>query len=159
MVIDFAKLTASDYAAWWGAIIATLALVWNIVVAVRSGARVKVRANSNMMIYPEDPITAGKTYISVKAVNHGTSPTTITHFCGYYAPTFWDLIRGKKQQFVVNTHPALGKQVPYVLSPGEEWQSMADQQELQNHYSGGYLYLGIIHNQRNRPIYKRVKKK
>jgi len=157
MIIDFTTFTISDYAAWWGAIIATLALIWNIIVAIRSGARVKIRATPNMKVYPEQPVTEDNTYISVTAVNHGTSPTTITHFCGYYAPTLWDLIRGKKQQFVVKTHPALGKTVPYVLAPGEEWSSLANQENIQENNSGGYLYLGIIHNQRDKPIYKRVK--
>lgn len=51
MVIDFSKFTISDYAAWWGAVIATLALIWNIVIAARSGARVKVRVSPNMKIF------------------------------------------------------------------------------------------------------------
>lgn len=157
MVIDFSKFSASDYAAWWGAVIATLALIWNIVVAVRSGARVTVRANPNMKIYPQQPITGDNTYISVAAVNHGTSPTTITHFCGYYARSLWDLVKGKKQHFIVNTHAALGKTVPYVLAPGEEWSSLADQADLLKNAKGRFLYLGIIHNQRKRPLYKRVK--
>ncbi len=157
MDIDLAKFTASNYAAWWGAIIATLTLVWNIVVAIRSGARIKVRANPNMKVYPTQPITGDKSYISVTAVNHGTSPTTITHFCGFYAHSFWDLMRGKKQQFVVPTHPALGKTVPYVLAPGDQWSSLADQDYMLEKAKGGFLYLGIIHNQRKRPLYKRVK--
>ena len=157
MVIDFGKITVSDYAAWWGAVIATLALIWNIIIALRSGARVKVRATANMKFYPTQSITEDKTYISVTAINKGTSPTTITHFCGFYAPTFFNLIRGKKQHFVINSHPSLGKQIPYVLAPGEEWSNVADQENIQEGFTGGYLYLGIIHNQRARPIYKRVK--
>lgn len=157
MVIDFSTFTANDYAAWWGAAIASLALVWNIVVAVRSGARIRVRASPNMKIYPEQPITGDKTYISVTAVNHGTLPTTITHFCGFYAQTFWDLMRGKKQHFIINVNAGLGKTVPYVLAPGEEWSSLADQDDIFKKAKGGFLYLGIIHNQKTRPIYKRVK--
>lgn len=98
-----------------------------------------------MSVYPKQPITGDKTYISVTAVNYGTAPTTVTHFCGFYARSFWDLMRGKKQQFVVNTHPALGKTVPYVLSPGEEWNSLADQEEILKNAEGGFLYLGIMH--------------
>ena len=82
---------------------------------------------------------------------------TITHFCGFYAHSFWDLMRGKKQQFVVPTHPALGKTVPYVLAPGDQWSSLADQDDMLKKAKGGFLYLGIIHNQRKRPLYKRVK--
>jgi len=157
MTIDFTRLSASDYAAWWGATIATLALIWNIVVAIRSGARIKVRVNPNMMVYPRQPITEDKTYISVTAVNCGTSPTTITHFCGYYSLSWRDLIRGKRQQFIVNAHPALGKQLPCKLAPGEKWSNMADQNNILKDCPSGFIYLGIIHNQKKKPVYKRVK--
>jgi len=157
MIIDFSKLTASDYAAWWGATVATLALLWNIVVALRSGARIKVNVSPNMSVYPSHEVSENKTYISVKAVNHGTSPTTITHFSGYYATSLWSLITGKKQQFIINTSPLLGKPIPFVLAPGEEWHNLADQEDITKDCKDGYLYLGVLHNQSNRPVYKRVK--
>lgn len=157
MTIDFSYFTASDYAAWWGATIATLALVWNIVVAIRTGARIKVKVIPNINVYPIQPPTNDNTYVSVTAVNHGNSPTTITHFSGYYASDLWSLIRGKKQQFVINASPETGKPVPYVLGPGQEWSGLADQDDLLNKSKGGYLYLGVYHNQCNKPIYKRVK--
>lgn len=50
MVIDFGTLKASDYAAWWGAIIATLALIWNIVVALKAGARVECGLSYKMSL-------------------------------------------------------------------------------------------------------------
>jgi len=157
MSIDFSKWSASDFAAWWGAVVATLAVIWNIIVAIRSGARVHVRANPDMQVFPRQPITGDKTYISVTAVNRGNSSTTITHCCGYYTKNIWDRIRGKKQQFFVNTDVSLGKPIPYVLRPGEEWSNMADQMDIQEKCAGGLLYIGIIHNQRKRPVYKRVK--
>jgi len=69
MSIDFSKWSASDFAAWWGAIVATLAVIWNIIVAIRSGARVQVKANPDMQIFPRQPITGDKKYISVTAVD------------------------------------------------------------------------------------------
>ncbi|MFZ3136192.1 MAG: hypothetical protein WA126_02235 [Thermodesulfovibrionales bacterium] len=157
MSIDFSKWSASDFAAWWGAIVATLAVIWNIVVAIRSGARVYVRATPEMQVFPRQPITEDNIYISVTAINRGNSSTTITHFCGYYTKSIWNRIRGKKQAFIVNTDPSLGKTIPYVLRPGEEWSSMANQKSIQEKCAGGLLYIGIIHNQRKRPVYKRVR--
>ena len=155
--MHFNEWSISDYAAWWGAIIATLALIWNIVGAIRSGARVFVRVNPNMKVFPEDPITKGKTYISVTAVNRGNSPTTITHFCGFYTESFWNHLRKKRHNFIINAHPSTGNPVPYVLAPGEEWCNLADQDDIQDKAGKGYLYIGIIHNQKKRPIYVRVK--
>jgi hypothetical protein len=157
MATEPSIFTASDYAAWWGATIATLALFWNIIVALRSGARVRVKANPNMKVYPPQPLTGDKDWISVTAINCGTSPTTITHCCGYYSASFWDLIRGKKQQFIINCDPRLGSKIPTVLAPGEEWSNLADQQGLKEQNPNGFYYIGIMHNQKKRPIYKRVK--
>jgi hypothetical protein len=157
MSIDFSKWSASDFAAWWGAIVASLAIIWNIIVAIRSGARVHVRATSQMKVFPPQPITGDKTYVSVTAVNRGNSSTTITHFCGYYTKNIWDRIRGKRRHFIINASGLLGRPIPYVLKPGEEWSNMADQKDIQEKCADGLLYIGIIHNQKKRPVYKRVK--
>ncbi|MHB1141536.1 MAG: hypothetical protein ACYC1T_07260 [Sulfuricaulis sp.] len=155
--MDISNWSISEFAAWWGAVVATLALIWNIVVALRSGARIHVRASSNMQIIPGGPATRDKTFISVTAVNRGTAPTTITHFCGFYTDSLWNLIRGKRQQFIVTSSRDLGKDVPYVLAPGEEWFSLAEQHDLQQKAGNGYLYIGVIHNQKKRPVYARVR--
>jgi hypothetical protein len=157
MSIDLAKLSPSDYAAWWGAIIATLTLIWSIVAAIRSGARLHVTASPNMKIYPEDPHAKSKSYILVRAVNRGTSSTTITHFRGYCADTIFDLtIKSKRKHFIVNGTTD-GKPVPHIVAPGEEWHGVANQTAILDGFKGKYLYIGVIHNQSKRPIYKRVK--
>lgn len=157
--MEFSNWSISDYAAWWGAIIATLALVWNIIIAFRSGPRIQVRANPNMQVFPRGPITEGKTFISVTAINRGTASTTVTHFGGFYSDSLWSLVRKRRHQFIVIAHPALGKTLPFVLAPGEEWSNMADQHDMQEYLGRGYLYMGVIHNQRKRPVYVRVRLK
>lgn len=156
MVIDLSTVTASDYAAWWGATIATLALIWNIVVAIRSGARIHVTATPNMQVFPPNPGEEDSSYIFINAVNRGNSATTITHFCGYQANTFWDLIKNNKQHFIVNGTPD-GLPVPHKVAPGDEWRGVANQGLISEGFKGKYFYIGIIHNQRKKPIYKRVK--
>lgn len=157
MKIDFSTWTASDYAAWWGAIIATLAAIWNIISAIRSGPRINVRAIPDMQIFPRQSITGDTSYISVTAINKGNSPTTITHLCGYHYKSVWCLLRRRKTQFVINTNPFTGKQVPYLLNPGEEWANIIDQNELRDKFSSGFLYIGVMHNQRKHAVLKRVK--
>lgn len=53
--------------------------------------------------------------------------------------------------------PLPGKIFISHASSDKSFVDMADQKGLQEKSKGGYLYLGIIHNQRKRPIYKRVK--
>lgn len=151
----FSEWNPNDYAAWWGAIIATLALLWNIILALKKGPRVSVKATPNMQIIPESPETADKLYISVTAVNKGSSPTTITHFCGYHTKNFWGVLFNKyRQNFVINTMPSTGNVTSYVLKPGEQWSNLADQSELNKKR---YTYIGIIHTHKKKPVYVRVK--
>lgn len=154
MVIDFGILKASDYAAWWGAIIATLALIWNIVVALKAGARVELSVMPNMELHPPHPGQEGKTFIFVKAVNKGNASTTITHFCGYKAESYWGRFRKKIKPFVVGSNGSYVSP-PIKLNPGEEWTGIVEQHDMI--VSSPLLYLGIYHNQRDKPIYKKVK--
>ncbi|MGH8194067.1 MAG: hypothetical protein ACREQ8_06665 [Woeseiaceae bacterium] len=153
-----ADWTISDYAAWWGAVIASLAFTWNVVSALRAGPRIVVRVTPNMQMFPRAPLTGDREYVSIVAVNVGTGPTTITHCCGYAVTmTKWSFRRGSKQLFIVNCDAQLGNTVPHVLLPGEQWHNLADQAELQLKGQKRRVYLGVIHNQRKRPVYKRVK--
>jgi hypothetical protein len=152
-------MNASDYAAWWGAGVATLALTWNIYRALRSGPRVKVTATPDIQVFPRTAITGDTVYISVTATNRGTAPTTLTNFVGFHEKTLLDLflrrLLRRRKGFVVFTGP-LGQPIPYVLKPGEQWSNVVEQLDLQSHYQGGYLYIGVSHNQRKRPIYAHV---
>ena len=154
--MSFAAMSASELAAWWGAVVATLALLWNIIRAIRSGARVRVRASPNMSISPNDPATDGKLFISVTAVNKGNAPTTITTFCGYHYRNFWARLRRKGQGFFFNPTGSLGQSVPHVLGPGEQWSNMAAQEGMLEKFDSGAVFIGVIHNQRRRPVFARV---
>jgi hypothetical protein len=154
MTIDFSTFSASDYAAWWGAIIASLALLWNVIVAVRAGAKMEISVTPNMEMYPPNPGQEGKTYIFLKAVNTGTSPTTITHFHGYQANSRMEYFRKKHRPFIVGNN-GYYKQLPVKLGPGEEWMGIVEQDE--EFINGELLYIGIIHNQKKKPIFKQVK--
>jgi len=157
-MIDFDTWTISDYAAWWGAIVATIAVVWNLVSAMLSGPRILLRVSKNMQTLPATQQTAGRTFVFVNAVNIGTATTTITHMCGYNAPNFIALLfKRKRKQLIGNEHESLGPLLPHVLRPGEEWSNAFDQEYLEEKFSDGWLYVGVIHNQKKRPVYKRVK--
>jgi len=158
-------MNASDYAAWWGAIVSTIVGLWEIWTGLRSGPRVRVRATPNMEILgPFVELMGdlrGKTFISVVAVNVGTAPTTITHFGGYFYPSFWRWVLGRPQNFVVPTGLPIGKNLPHVLPPGEEWSNMIDQGDVEERMfkgKGGALYVGVIHNQKTKGgVYVRLK--
>lgn len=154
MIIDLSSLTTSDYAAWWGAIIASFALIWNVVTFIRSGARIKVYVSTNMELFPPNPGKEDNTYTFLRAVNVGDSATTIMHFCGYSAETIFDRFRKKAKHFIIS-NANTNQPLPFKLEPGEEWTGLALQDELLKDKK--FVYLGVIHNQREKAIYKRVK--
>jgi hypothetical protein len=151
------KLSASDFAAWWGALVGTLALGWEVYVSLRSGPRVRVRANPNMLVFPRNPATADSLFLSVTAINRGTGPTTITLFCGYHFRSVWAVVTRRRQEFVIQSQPGLGQDLPHVLQPGEQWSGMADQAKLLKTCPGGYLCVGVLHNQAKHPVLARVR--
>ena len=153
-----ASWTISEYAAWWGASVATVALIWNIVLAIRSGPRIRVTISSNFQVMPHQPPTNDATFVFVTAVNVGSAPTTITHFVGYFEKEKSQFPNpATKQHFAVPNPPVFGKGIPCVLQPGDQWTGLAEQDGLQNKASGRPLYLGVIHNQRKKAVYKRVR--
>lgn len=159
MVIDLSNMSSSDYAAWWGATIATLALIWNIVVAIRTGARLHISISPNMQFFPAPQGEENKKHIIVTAVNRGTSPATITNFLGYSDKYWWTrFTKNKKdrQCFIVNPMGS-SSPIPLKVEPGDEWRGIADQEAIMEGVGSNYVYLGICHNQHKKPILKRVK--
>jgi len=156
VIIDLSNMNPSDYAAWWGATIATLALVWNIVVALRTGARLHVTVAPNMEFFPATPREEGKKHIIVSAVNRGTSPTTITHFLGYADESWWGRFNKKKRQHFIVMPKEGSSSIPMKIEPGDEWRGIADQEGVLDGVNK-HVYIGVAHNQHKKSVYKRVK--
>ncbi len=152
--MNFSLWSSSDYAAW-GAVVATLALAWNIVRTWRSGPRIYLNTKPDMALLPETPATRNKIYIAVTAVNRGNATTTITNLHGYHSTAFWDHNKKQRQNFVIPTYEDFGNRIPYVLKPGEDWHYLIDQSAMQEKFGSGYLSIAVTHNQRNRPVYAR----
>ena len=156
--MDSLSLDASDYAAWWGAIIASLALLWNIVTAIRDGPKINTRVNPNMQYFPEDDHTAGKKYICLTATNVGRYTVTVTSYCGYYANSLREIIMRKQQHFIVNVTRELSSPLPHVLEPGTQWKGMLDQGGFYEENSAPkYLFVGIAHSHSKKVKYVRVR--
>lgn len=156
--MDLSSLTITAIAAWWGAVVATLVLVWDVYKWRKRGADIRVEANPNMQAVPALPGTDDKSYIFVAAVNHGSQSTTITHLAGVYIPSLYHKLvrRGGRHFFVAN--PTFGPALPHVLPPGERWTGGIDQDQLERDFhSKGRLYCGVLHSTSKKAVYKRVR--
>lgn len=90
-------MNITDFAAWWGAVIATLVLAWDIYKWKKSGPLIEVSASPNMQILGGMPDSlSGKTYVAVEVRNTGKGKTTVTHLVGYYYSSFINRLKRKK---------------------------------------------------------------
>ena len=151
-------MTATDVAAWIGALTGTGVLLWDIFKWVHSGARIKVSAAPNMIGYGgAAQLLGNKTCVVVEATNIGQSKTTITHLAGFHYKSWWrHLLRRKPSKAFFVANPTPGK-LPHMLDIGERWLGMIEQNEdLEKMSREGCLYVGIYHSTSRRPKVQRL---
>jgi hypothetical protein len=93
-------MTATDVAAWIGALAGTGVLLWDIFKWVHQGAHIKVSVAPHMIGYGSGALLLGdKTYVAVEATNVGQAKTTITHLVGLQYRSWWHrLLHGQPPQ-------------------------------------------------------------
>ncbi|MEJ1402549.1 MAG: hypothetical protein RPU61_03400 [Candidatus Sedimenticola sp. (ex Thyasira tokunagai)] len=150
-------LSTTDIVAWWGAIIATIILVWDVYKWKTSGAKIRYFVSSEMKLFGgiEDN---DKTYITFRVANIGDRPTTITTIGGKYYKSLWRKLTNKVDQAFVIPSPAFNHQVlPYVLEVGQEWMGGAEQTEdIEEMAKSGYLIIEVYDSVHKKPSSDRV---
>lgn len=151
-------MNLTDFVAWWGAIVATFVLLWDVYKWTRRGPDVRVEAVPNMEVFHALPHTGDTHFIFITATNHGAQPTTITHLAGVYYPSLWyKLTRRRDQSFVVLIN-AFGPPLPHVLSPGARWTGAINQNDLiKNYGTTGRVYCGVIHSHSKKAVFRHVR--
>src|SRR6266702_2994411 len=95
-------LSASDWAAWWGAILATIVFAWEIVKWFRAGPRLRVRTAPEMQMEDGCGGLSPEKYITFSVVNVGDAPTTVTHlFLTYYSSWLRRVFRRPSREMIV----------------------------------------------------------
>lgn len=152
------ELTATDAAAWVGAITGSFAIFWEIFVWLRTGPRIKVTVAGDMQFAGPYIYDSGhKLKFVVEAKNVGDSKTTITHMFARYYESWWQqyVRRKANRQFIV-ANPLPG-QIPHLLDAGERWMGCSDQTpEMEKFSREGRLYFGIYHSTSDKPCVARV---
>lgn len=158
--MDFTTWKVSDFAAWWGAFIATFLLVWDVVKWITAGARLKLRVQYDMILV-NHPNHDGDIFIIVSVVNRGTLPATITQLAGTtYQNKIKRWLRKSPKAFVVIQRGELGSGIPFLLEPGREWQGFISQNsEMEKNIKSGNLEIWVSHTASNRWIRTRIKPK
>lgn len=149
----------TNIAAWWGAVIATFLIIWDIYKWKHSGSIINVTASPNMKTFGKIPNHLGNNkYISVEVTNTGTRKTTITHLISsHYKSLIFKLIKKADKNYVVLEPAFLAPRLPHILEPGERWLGGIEQNnELEELSRNGFLYCGIHHSSSKKPVMQRV---
>ena len=144
-------------AAWWGALISTILLVWDVFKWVHTGPIINVTVLPNMEVIGDIPnINNTKNFISVEAVNNGNRGATITHLVIFFYKSYkCYLLKKATKSFIAI--PAFSPQLPYLLNPGGRWiGGIVQQGDFEEMSQKGYLYCGIIHSGSKKPVLQRV---
>jgi hypothetical protein len=151
-------MSASDIAAWWGAGIATLVLVWDIFKWKQTGPRLRLSVLPNMNVTGSVPnADPTKTYVLVEVVNIGDKKTELTYLVGLYYKSRLQRIRGKSDQNFAVINPAFSTKFPCFVVPGERWVGGIEQtQDLEEMSRTGFLYFGVFHSAGKKALTKRV---
>jgi hypothetical protein len=149
----------TNIAAWWGAVVATFVIIWDIYKWKHSRSIINITASPNMTTFGEIPDhPRDKKYISVEVTNTGAQKTTITHLLSsHYKSLIFKLIKKTDKNYVVLTPAFLAPKLPHILEPGERWLGGIEQNdELEKLSRNGFLYCGICHSNSKKSVMQRV---
>ena len=153
--VSSADLTTT-LVAWWGAVIATVVLLWDVYKWRHGGPKVTMQVRTGMAIYGDEEMK-GKTLVVADVTNTGDRATTLINMTMTWYPSRWLWLLGKpKQQFFVK-NPGRHAGFPHKLEVGDTWNGFIDQDEaLGKLAQEGLLYCNLYCSSQKRPISRRV---
>jgi len=153
--ILFADLT-TPIVAWWGAVLATIVVLWDVFKWRRTGPRIRMSVRPDMRGVGE-PELEGRTLILVSATNVGERPTTLESLTYVWYPTWWHRLRRKRDKKFFVENPGLQHPFPCKLEVGERWDGRVNQTEQMVEMARtGHLMCELHHACAKRPVAKRL---
>lgn len=147
-----------DFIKWWGAIVSTVAITWNILNYYLSQARIKVKLKPNTC-YPDSRVISKEftengtssllaSYCHIEIVNVGRVSGTITNIEASHKTRDGSMLVKTDEKFLSHNH----HKFPILLAPGEIWSGRIEMQHLEELSKYGNPILSIEVGYRNRPI-------
>ncbi|MBW7469462.1 hypothetical protein [Marinobacter sp. F4218] len=156
---------STDVVAWWGAVIATLVLLWDVVKWLNSGASLKSRIVLNTHYDDGEVIKREKTehgetityesYCHIEVVNTGSLPTTVMGIRATHSKNKSGMQMSVTQQ-VFTEH--FGKNLPHVLGPGEVWSCRLPMDRYSNLFEHGTPEVRLSVSTKSKPLVIRASK-
>lgn len=155
-------MSASDWAAWVGAISGGLALIWEIVRWSREGPRLIVNTVAHMQLTGGDLLPKEQEQLRVGffVANAGTRATTLTGvslFELHRRPLPLVALRPSRSFYLMN--PGISRRLPLKLEPGERWEgAVIHNDEIVAMIEAETLYVGVHHALAARPTLVSVRR-
>jgi hypothetical protein len=147
---------STGFVAWWGAVVATSVLVWDIYKWWTTGPRIRFIVQPDRKIMG-DPELEGQTFIIFSATNFGDRPTTLESLYFLWYPNWWHRIRGKYPHGGIVKNPGFSRQFPCRLEVGERWDGrMKQSDEVVRQAKTGHFICELRHGSIKRPVRKRL---
>lgn len=150
-------MTATEWAAWFGAVTGSGALLWDIYKWKTAGPKLRVRASAGWRLISEPPDST--TYINVEVSNVGSAATTLKELAFRPVPTWWQRVTrtaSPRQYTVLN--PLFARSLPLKLEAGERWSGFAVQDgKLDELLRCRRLHCLVYHSYSEEPVVSKVK--
>lgn len=145
-------MTGVEFLAWWGAIVSTLVLVWDIYKWKTTGAKLNISSSVNMESY-NIPEYEGKYLVAANISNVGDRATTITTVALVFYKSKLHKILGKSNKVFVLPIPSIAQPLPFVINPGAIWTAIGEQDnEVREMATEGILTWQVFHSQSKKPV-------
>lgn len=151
-------MTETNIVAWWGAIIATLVLIWDIAKWYQDGPKIKHRLKLNTgyldgEVLSSEITEAGKKqvladYCHIELINTGNVATTIMRIEATHDSCRDIRIVSTVERF----KPHFGKALPIVLSPGEVWSCRLRMEDLYRLAERGSPQIQVTISSKDNPL-------
>lgn len=155
------NISSTEIAAWWGASIASVVLLWDIYKWKKQGPRLVMCLSPNIEVLG-DPSREGKTWVSVIVSNVGDRPTTIKGVGMNYYKSWLTRLRNRAEIAAVFPNPSDRFPLPRVLNPGDEWCGLIPQQRIDKNMDmeamcqSGHLMIWLSRSDKQRALRKRL---
>jgi len=157
-------MTPSDYAAWYAAVVATAALLWEIVRYFREGLRLKASARAGMVMLHEGNPGHRKNHILV-SVKHLSGPPTTIGAIGFHSyRSVWHRrfesiaplwVRRRLKLYPTKSGISFSSfncQFPQRLEVGSEYTCNVEEAKIREIMDEGVVYAAISHTLGRRDI-------
>ena len=117
---------STEFAAWWGALVASAVLLWDVYKWKTQGPKLVLRLSPNSVVVG-DPSLENQTWVSVTVTNVGSQPSTIKGVRMVYFASYLKRLRNKAKKAAVFPNPNQVNPLPRRLEPGDEWRGLIPQ--------------------------------